>query len=144
MKNFFISCVLFSTLLYSLPVFTVNDNISNCDQSGDLIGLNCVSQSGLAGGGGEQPLDPRIVVTRLINVSLGFLGIIAVVIILYAGFKWMTAGGNTEETEKARKIIMNAVIGLAIIMSAWAISRYVLIQLYAASTGQQYGGTGIF
>jgi len=109
----------------------------NCDVEGDLIGINCVSQGGLVGENG--PEDLRIVVVRLINVSLGFLGIVATLVILWAGFKWMTAGGSSEEVDKARKIIFAAVVGLLIIMISWALTRFVLTQLYNATTGQTYG-----
>jgi uncharacterized membrane protein len=53
-------------------------------------------------------------------------GIIAVVIILAGGFKWMTAGGNEDKVGEARKMIISGVIGLAIIMSAFAIAQFVI------------------
>ena len=64
---------------------------------------------------------------------LSLLGIVAVVIILLGGFKWMTAGGNDDKVEEAKKLILSGIIGLAIIMSAWAIARFVLIQLGQAT-----------
>jgi type IV secretory pathway VirB2 component (pilin) len=72
-------------------------------------------------------------VTQIINVALGLLGIIAVVIILYAGFQWMTAGGNEEKVTEARMRIIQGVIGLAIIMSSYAIASYVINQLSTAT-----------
>lgn len=103
-----------------------------CDTSGDLLGLTCVEGSGLSSD------DPRTIVTRIINVTLGLLGIIATVLILYAGFLWMTAGGNDEKVDKAKSILTASVIGLIIILSAYAISRYVLSSLYSATTGTPY------
>jgi len=70
--------------------------------------------------------DPRTVIGRIINVALGFLGVIAVGIILMGGFKWMTAGGNEEKTEEAKKLLGAGVIGLVIILSSWAIATYVI------------------
>jgi hypothetical protein len=70
--------------------------------------------------------DPRTVIGRIINVALGFLGVIAVGIILIGGFKWMTAGGNEEKTEEAKKLLGAGVIGLVIILSSWAIATYVI------------------
>ena len=72
-------------------------------------------------------------VTKLINVLLSLLGIVAVVIILVAGFKWMTAGGNDDKVSEARKMLFAGVIGLAIILSAWAIAKFVLQQLGTAT-----------
>lgn len=80
---------------------------------------------------GKKPLTETV--AQLINVALSLLGIIAVVIILVGGFKWMTAGGNDEKTGEARKWIFSGIIGLAIIMSAWAITRFVFIQLQKAT-----------
>nr|NIS50742.1 hypothetical protein [Phycisphaerae bacterium] len=62
------------------------------------------------------------------------LGIIAVVIILIGGFQWMTAGGNEENVDKAKKRIIQGVIGLAIILASWAIARFVLESLVTATT----------
>lgn len=71
---------------------------------------------------------------QLINVALGFLGIIAVIIILFGGFKWMTAGGNDEKVGEAKKLIIAGIIGLAIILSAYAITTFVLSSLITATT----------
>lgn len=74
--------------------------------------------------------DPRVVAASIINVFLGFLGIIAVVIVLLGGFKWMTAGGNEDQIETAKKLITNGVIGLIIILMSWSISKFVIGLIY--------------
>jgi len=94
------------------------------------FGLSEVS-SGLGGALGST--DVRVTVGRVINVALSLLGVVAVVIILAGGFKWMTAGGNQEKVDEARKMIVSGVIGLAIILSAWAIAIFVLRQLSQAT-----------
>lgn len=73
--------------------------------------------------------DPRTIIANMIKLVLGFLGIIAVVIILIGGFKWMTAGGNEEQVGDAKKWIYSGVIGLLIILSAYALASWVLTQL---------------
>ncbi|PIZ95790.1 MAG: hypothetical protein COX80_03600 [Candidatus Magasanikbacteria bacterium CG_4_10_14_0_2_um_filter_33_14] len=106
---------------------------STCDQEGDLLGLGCVgSNTGLS------DKDPRIIIVQIINVILGLLGIVVTVLIVYAGFLWMTAGGEESKVEKARKIIVAAIIGLAIILSAFAITRFVSFGLYQATMGSEY------
>lgn len=80
--------------------------------------------------------DPREIVGRLINTAMLFLGIIAVVIILLAGFKWMTAGGNDDKVSEAKKLMGAGVIGLVIILAAWGIATFVLQELVKA-TGTQ-------
>lgn len=77
--------------------------------------------------------DVRQTAARIINVALGFLGIIAVVVVLLGGFKYMTSGGSTEKTDEARKLIVSGIIGLAIILSAWAITSFVITRLVSAT-----------
>jgi len=77
--------------------------------------------------------DPRTIVGRIINVILGFLGVIAVAIILLGGFKWMTAGGNEDKVSEAKKLLGAGVIGLVIILAAWAIATFVIDQIYSAT-----------
>src|SRR3990167_1013382 len=98
----------------------------------DTFGLNPVGNK-VVGKLGNQ--DLRETAANLINVLLGILGLIAVVIVLAGGFKWMTAGGNDEKVTEARKMIFSGIIGLAIIMSAWAISLFVINQLSSATGG---------
>ena len=81
--------------------------------------------------------DIRVTVARIINVALGLLGIIFLVLTVYAGFRWMTAGGNEDAVKDARKILFAGVIGLAIVLSAYAISRFVVGELFFATTGTE-------
>ncbi len=78
--------------------------------------------------------DPREMVGRIINVALGFLGVIAVVIILMGGFKWMTAGGNEDKVAEAKKLLGAGIIGLAIVLAAWAVSTFVINSIYNATS----------
>jgi Zn-dependent protease with chaperone function len=75
------------------------------------------------------------IAANIINVALSFLGIIAVVIVLIGGFKYMTSGGSEEKTTEARKLIVSGIIGLAIILSAWAITSFVVSRLVGATQG---------
>ena len=95
------------------------------------IGTGSDSLSGATGLGDK---DIRVTVGNIINVALGLLGIVAVVIILIGGFEWMTAGGNEEKTGEAKKRIVAGVIGLAIILSAYAIASFVINSLVKATT----------
>ncbi|MCF7820036.1 MAG: hypothetical protein K9M44_01000 [Candidatus Pacebacteria bacterium] len=77
--------------------------------------------------------DPRVVVARIIQIALGLLGLIAVVIILYAGFLWMTSGGSEEKVSKAKKTLTNGVIGLLIILASFGITTFILNSLLDAT-----------
>jgi len=80
-------------------------------------------------------VDLRTTVANTIRVIIGFLGIIAVVIILIGGFKWMTAGGNEDKVGEAKKLLVAGLIGLVIILMAYAIAAFVLSQLVKATAG---------
>lgn len=56
----------------------------------------------------------------IVSVALGFVGVMFMVLLIYGGFVWMTARGNEQEAEKAKKIITNSIIGLIIVFSAYA------------------------
>ena len=105
------------------------------------IGIDPVEEEIELGGG-----DIRVMIARIINVALGLLGIIALLLILYGGFLWMTAVGEPERVEKAKKVLINAAIGLAIILTSFAISQFVLNALVDATTeggaGAPGGGSG--
>lgn len=81
--------------------------------------------------------DVRISIMQIINVVLSFLGIIALLLILYAGYLWMTAGGNDEKVSQAKMIMRNAVIGLLIIFSAYAIVAFLIGRLSDATGNGQ-------
>ena len=77
--------------------------------------------------------------TKVINIFLGVLGIIALGLILWGGFIWMTAAGSEEKITQAKKILKNSAIGLLIILSSWGIAYFVLDRL----TGDVFnGGSG--
>jgi len=87
------------------------------------LGLDTASSIGLGNA------DAKNVVVNLIRVVLGFLGLIAVVIILIGGFMWMTAGGNEDKVTKGRKYIINGAIGLVIVLGAFSIATFVISQI---------------
>ena len=78
--------------------------------------------------------DVRETIASIIRVAMGLLGIVAVGIILIGGFTWMTAGGNEDKVGEAKKWIFSGVIGLAIILSAYALANFIITQLVAATT----------
>jgi len=92
------------------------------------------TEADVTGAIGLGTADPRTMAAKIINVAMGFLGIIAVVIILIGGFKWMTAGGGEEKVEEATKMIKYGVIGLIIILASFAIAKMVINVLLTATT----------
>jgi hypothetical protein len=74
-----------------------------------------------------------VIVGRVLNIILGLLGIVFFGLVLYAGWLWMTAQGNGEQVEKAQKIILQGAVGILLILSAAAISNFVVNQLLTAA-----------
>lgn len=70
--------------------------------------------------------DPREIAVDIIQYLMTFLGIIAVVVILLGGFRWMTAAGNEDKVASAKKTIIAGAIGLIIILAAFAIVTFVV------------------
>ena len=90
-----------------------------------------------ASGLGAQ--SPAVVISWIIKVILGLLGVIFIVLIIYAGFMWMTSAGNEDAISKAKKTIIAAIVGLAIVLFAYMITIFVIDQLLIASTGDPSG-----
>ena len=78
--------------------------------------------------------DPRLIAGNLINTAMGFVGIVVVVIVLWAGFKWMTSGGKDEKVADAKKTLVSLFIGLAIMLSAYSIINFA-IKVITDATG---------
>ncbi len=101
-------------------------------QAPDTAGLEAVGAAGGLAGGGT---DLITIIGRIINVVLGFVGIILLVMLLYAGYLWMTSGGEADKVTTAQTMIRNAIIGLIIITSAFAITQFILNALLGATGG---------
>lgn len=65
----------------------------------------------------------------IVNVALGLLGVLFVILTIYAGFIWMTSSGEKVKVEKATKIITYSLTGLLIVVAAYALWYFVLIRL---------------
>ena len=77
--------------------------------------------------------DPALIIAIVIQGLFGLIGVVFFILILWGGFQWMTAAGNEEKIGKAKKLIVQAVIGLAIVMLAFSISTFVVNALEQAS-----------
>ncbi len=116
--------VTFASLLLALSAFAVPAMVG---AQTDVFGL----QYGEATGLGNQ--DPRETAANIIRSALSVLGIVAVVIVLYGGVLWMTAAGSEDKVSTAKKILFSGIIGLIIILSAFALTQFVINQLIGAT-----------
>jgi cytochrome bd-type quinol oxidase subunit 2 len=97
-----------------------------------------ISTSGLAGNS-----NLATIMSTLIQVVLGFLGVIFLALTIMAGFKWMMSQGNEKEIETAKGSLKNAIIGVVIVLAAYVITYSVFKYLPFASNGTGSGGTNV-
>ena len=89
---------------------------SSVNQGLNLPGLNVLFGSGLA----QEKTLPDLIVS-VIQLMLLFAGIIAVLFIIIGGYYYITAQGNEEQSEKGRKTLVNAIIGIILIILSYTI-----------------------
>lgn len=104
-------------------------------QSNSVTGVNDLANAGVNLG----QTDLKQVIANIINIILAFLGTLAVLLFLYAGWLWMTANGEAAKIEKAKKIMIDTAIGLAITLSAYAIASFILKALFDGTFGNGNG-----
>lgn len=103
-----------------LPVMVLAD---------DPYGLQGTAENaGLAKSRATPTLLPTLI-GNYIQIFLSLLGVIFLILIVYGGFKWMKARGKADEIEKAKDVIIDAVIGLVIIVAAYTITSFVITQV---------------
>lgn len=115
---FFIFC----TLLCASSVRAASGTPNLKNAFGDVL-------KNVAVNGGYQTADPVAIETTLgaiIQGILSALGIVFLAIIIYSGLMWMTAGGNEAKAGKAQNTIQQAIIGLIIVVAAYAISYFIV------------------
>ncbi|MFA4871731.1 MAG: hypothetical protein WC610_01575 [Patescibacteria group bacterium] len=118
MKRILATLVIVMTVsLMALPLIT------NAQTAENLFDLNAAGNIGL----GDAPLKDTV--NAIIKVILGFLGLLAVIIILWGGFIWMTAMGDETKTETAKKLIIAGIVGIIIILAAYAIAAFVITNI---------------
>lgn len=130
LKNFLVCLIsllfVFSVLIPS-PInalslkdaFKVDDRGTTdpLDKAASKAGYNVKALDGAA--------TPASILALIIQIFLSVLGIVFLVLIIYGGYLWMTAGGNEEQVTKAKDTLQAAIIGLIIVISAYAITYFV-------------------
>ena len=113
MKKTFLSLTIFILLLTPILVFSAED-------------IGCDERQGVCSPAGTDTLyTPEVVAARYIKIGVGFLGIIALLFFIYAGFLWMTAQGKSDVIKKARDIMIWAVLGIVVILSSYTLLNYI-------------------
>lgn len=114
--------ILFSLLCCSLILIPSLASAGALDDAMTNLGT-FVGKAGLPG---DESITPVGIVIGVINYLLGFLGLFFVILIIYAGFTWMTAMGDATKVKKAKDIITNSIYGIGIIMLAYMVANIVV------------------
>ncbi|MBI5077237.1 IPT/TIG domain-containing protein [Candidatus Falkowbacteria bacterium] len=127
----FLIAVVGAVIIFSLFAFSALD----------IVHAQGTPEEGLAltgtAAGLQAGQDLRVIIGNIIKIILGFLGVLALCIVLYAGFLYMTSGGDQEKVQKARRWLVNGAIGLVIIFSAYAITSFIINKLKTAVSGEE-------
>jgi len=124
MKKIIISLFIISCFIFPLVASAqFGEAFNNLKKVGNTTGLE---------------KDISVSISTIISAALSLVGTIFLILAVYAGIMWMTAGGNEEKVTKAKGIITQAIIGLAITMGAYAITAFVTGSL----SGNGGGGSG--
>lgn len=100
-------------------------SVSGATGAGDAItGLDTTANSATLMPSAENS-NISTVIGKIVGAGLAFIGVVFMILIIYGGILWMTARGNEQQVEKAKELIYAAVIGLVIVLSAYAITYYV-------------------
>jgi len=116
MRYFFASLFILLFSFIFTPVFAydfIDD--SGLSETAEPAGYDLETESTL-----EQTLAKNI------TLVLSLVGVIFMILIIYGGISWMLAQGNEEKVNKAKKIIIDSIIGLIIVIAAYAISYFIL------------------
>ena len=126
-KTCFIALALFSL---TTPLWALAQNNALIDQQTEI--LNQIGSKSNYGTVLDATEAQNVLANKIGNVAtiiLGFLGVIFLFFVTYSGIQWMTAGGNEERITKAKNRMVRAAVGLIIVVSAYAISAFVISKL---------------
>ncbi len=137
-NHFFSSKIkLFSLIFLAIFSFLVISPVQADSLWNKQIGMGIDDQAGQAFGetvsDRNSVQDVRIVLAKLINIFLGFLGIIFLILIIYGGFMWMTANGQDDRVTKAKSLLVAGIIGLIIVLMSFAIAEFVTRRVFEAT-----------
>jgi hypothetical protein len=78
------------------------------------------------GAGFNTTATYETIIGKVVTMAITIIGVVFLILAIYAGYTWMTAHGNEEMVTKARSTLIAAIIGLVIVLAAYAISSYII------------------
>ncbi len=122
--------------LLVIPFFSLSLIIPNITLAGAVEGPSESDQTAVfVTESGMSQVEVGSLVATVIQVILSLLALIFVSLMIYAGFLWMTAQGDSGQVDKARGIITTSIIGLLIVVAAYSITYFVFSSFDKATGG---------
>lgn len=115
----------FKKIVWSGTAWFLTMPLLDLAQSGDSYGLEGTAEGAGLKKAGEIATPLPTLIGNVIKSALSLLGVVFFLLVLYGGVKWMKARGNSQEVEKAKEVITDAVIGLVVIVAAYALTAFV-------------------
>lgn len=79
-------------------------------------------------------VDVKVTIAKYVSIALEMVGVIFLILFIYGGFMWMFSKGNETKITEAKGLLVNAVIGLVIIFSAYVITSFVMTSVSSLAT----------
>jgi len=145
-KLFVLMIVLAIFCFLGLSLFSAVDVQAKDKDALGSAGLNLKGALGLAGpelGTDSAPISIPILIGRFFQVVLGILGLVYMCLLVYGGYSWFTASGDSEKSKKAGEILSNATWGILIVLLAFIITTFAVTSLTDAiiPSAQSLGST---
>lgn len=113
--------VIFTLIVF--PSLVYAQNLKDAFSTGGNLG-GVASQAGYSG-----DITVEVMIGKVVQAFLSVLGIIFLILTIYSGYTWMTAQGNETKVDKAKNTLTAAIIGLIIVLAAYALSYFVISAL---------------
>lgn len=119
--KYFLPLILLISFLLVNPTLALNfkDSFSTTTTSG-LGGFAA------SAGYGSKTQTPEFYIGLFLTSLFSILGMIAIIMIIYSGFVWMTARGNEAQVTKAKENLFQVIIGLIFIIGGYALTAFLL------------------
>lgn len=132
--SFFLVASAFLMLGFAQPALAQSGSGSGSASGNETLEL--LGKTGLGGTQSATEAGNRlpVIIGNIVRTLLGLLGIIFVVLLVYAGFLWMTARGSSEQVDRAKDIIRNSIIGIIIILLAYSITGFIVSAVLRAAS----------
>jgi hypothetical protein len=119
-KSISLKLILAMALVVSLMAFTA---LPAAAQSRQAVCEGVAAVGGSCGGGSGAVNN---VIRQVVNILSSIVGVVAVIMIIWGGFKYVTSGGDSANVSGAKSTILYAIVGLIVVALAQAIVRFVL------------------